>query len=57
MRGSSHQGAAELEQLALTAGERAGVVIGKAAEADQLEQLRAPARAPRARARDQAPRR
>ena len=36
---SGHQGTAELQQLALTAGERAGVVTGKAAEADQVEQF------------------
>ena len=36
---SGHQRAAELQQLALTARQRAGVVVGQAAEADQLEQL------------------
>ena len=41
-----HQRPGELEQLALAAGERAGVVVGELGQVEDLEQLDAPARAP-----------
>ena len=59
MRGRDHQRAAELQKLALPAGERAGKGVGEAAQADQPEERLRLARGspPRAARRAAAPER